>query len=62
MSQATESPAAVGKAQAALLPDAPKMAAMNVNFHYGSAQALFDVSLSFPEKQVTALIGPSGCG
>ena len=62
MSQATESPAAVGKAQAAFLPDAPKMAAMNVNFHYGSAQALFDVSLSFPEKQVTALIGPSGCG
>ena len=62
MSQATESPAAVGKAQGAFLPDAPKMAAMNVNFHYGSAQALFDVSLSFPEKQVTALIGPSGCG
>ena len=62
MSQATESPVTVGKAQAALLPDAPKMTAMNVNFYYGSSQALFDVSLTFPEKQVTALIGPSGCG
>ena len=38
------------------------MAAQNVNFFYGSSQALFDVSLTFPERQVTALIGPSGCG
>ena len=36
--------------------------AQNVNFFYGSSQALFDVSLTFPERQVTALIGPSGCG
>ena len=38
------------------------MTAQNVNFFYGSSQALFDVSLTFPERQVTALIGPSGCG
>ena len=39
-----------------------KLAATNVNFFYGKAQALFDVNLSFPVNQVTALIGPSGCG
>ncbi|WP_294623591.1 phosphate ABC transporter ATP-binding protein PstB [uncultured Bilophila sp.] len=38
------------------------MAALNVNFFYGETQALFNVSLTFPEKRVTALIGPSGCG
>jgi phosphate transport system ATP-binding protein len=30
--------------------------------HYGSQQALFDISMDFPRHQVTALIGPSGCG
>ncbi|MDR2124283.1 MAG: phosphate ABC transporter ATP-binding protein PstB [Desulfovibrio sp.] len=34
----------------------------NVNFFYRQAQALYGVSLSFPENRVTALIGPSGCG
>jgi len=29
---------------------------------YGTAQALFDISLSIPRGKVTALIGPSGCG
>ncbi len=29
---------------------------------YGPAQALFDVSLTVPERSVLALIGPSGCG
>jgi len=40
----------------------PKLRVSNLNFHYGSQQALFDISLEIPEKQVTALIGPSGCG
>jgi phosphate transport system ATP-binding protein len=34
----------------------------HVDFFYGQSQALHDVSLTFPERQVTALIGPSGCG
>src|SRR5262249_44644879 len=34
----------------------------NLNFWYGAAQALFDVSLAVPERSVLALIGPSGCG
>jgi phosphate transport system ATP-binding protein len=29
---------------------------------YGSSQALRDVTLSIPERRITALIGPSGCG
>jgi phosphate transport system ATP-binding protein len=39
-----------------------KMALDKVNFFYGDAHAIKDVSLSFPERQVSALIGPSGCG
>lgn len=62
MSQAQAADCEIGTAQAAIHPDAPKMAALNVNFFYGETQALFDVSLTFPEKRVTALIGPSGCG
>ncbi|MDR1359902.1 MAG: phosphate ABC transporter ATP-binding protein PstB [Deltaproteobacteria bacterium] len=34
----------------------------NLSFFYGKQQALWDISLDFPENQVTALIGPSGCG
>jgi len=40
----------------------PVIEVENLDFHYGSSQALFRVNLSFPRKQVTALIGPSGCG
>ena len=36
--------------------------AHHVDFFYGDNQVLFDVSLSVPERSVTALIGPSGCG
>lgn len=39
-----------------------KMRAANINFFYGSFQALHDVSLDFTANNVTALIGPSGCG
>ena len=34
----------------------------NIILYYGAAQALHHVSLSVPEKSITALIGPSGCG
>ncbi len=54
-------------AQAGLPPDPKiglktKLEARNLSFYYGDAQALFDVTLSIPERSVTALIGPSGCG
>jgi phosphate transport system ATP-binding protein len=32
------------------------------NLYYGDKQALKDISMSIPEKRVTAFIGPSGCG
>ncbi len=39
-----------------------KISVRHLNFYYGRAQALFDVSLDIPERIVTAFIGPSGCG
>jgi phosphate transport system ATP-binding protein len=39
-----------------------KLNARDVNFYYGSFQALYDITLDIPEKKVTAFIGPSGCG
>ena len=39
-----------------------KMLLQDVSFFYGTAQALFKVSIEFPQNQVTAFIGPSGCG
>ena len=38
-----------------------KIKSKNLNVHYGQKQALFDVNLDLNEKEVTALIGPSGC-
>ncbi|MEZ5751091.1 MAG: phosphate ABC transporter ATP-binding protein PstB [Paracoccaceae bacterium] len=39
-----------------------RIAARNVTVHYGTKQAIFDVSIDVPERSVTAFIGPSGCG
>ena len=39
-----------------------KLAAGDLNVHYGDDHALKDVSIEIPEQSVTALIGPSGCG
>ena len=51
------------KASAGALMGAPiKIAARDVNVHYGDKQALFDVSMDIPDRAVTAFIGPSGCG
>ncbi|MCX7421392.1 MAG: phosphate ABC transporter ATP-binding protein PstB [Planctomycetia bacterium] len=42
--------------------DVSKLEVSNLNFFYGEKQALFDVSMTVPERSVTAFIGPSGCG
>lgn len=34
----------------------------NLDFYYGSFQALLDINLDINPRSVTALIGPSGCG
>ncbi len=39
-----------------------KLVLKNLNFFYGKFQGLHDINVSFPERQVTAMIGPSGCG
>jgi len=39
-----------------------KISAREVDFFYGSFQALKKINLEVPSNQVTALIGPSGCG
>ena len=39
-----------------------KISVSHLNFFYGKAQALHDISLEIPEREVMAFIGPSGCG
>jgi phosphate transport system ATP-binding protein len=39
-----------------------KILAKDLSLFYSGKQALKDISISIPEKQVTAFIGPSGCG
>ena len=39
-----------------------KLKTANLNFYYGSFQALHDINVEISEKRITALIGPSGCG
>jgi phosphate transport system ATP-binding protein len=43
-------------------PAATKIAVRNLNFHYGSQQALFNNNMDIAPNAVTAIIGPSGCG
>jgi phosphate transport system ATP-binding protein len=63
MSTAKPSPPGRGRT-----PDEPvsnmncKLKASNIDFYYGSFQALHDISLEIQANQITALIGPSGCG
>lgn len=39
-----------------------KISVSNLDFYYGKAQALYDITLEIPANQVIAFIGPSGCG
>lgn len=39
-----------------------KISISNLDFYYGKAQALHNISLEIPEREVVAFIGPSGCG
>lgn len=41
---------------------ANKINVQNLNFFYGKAQALYEISLEIPQREVMAFIGPSGCG
>src|SRR5690349_3376156 len=43
-------------------PAPPAMETRALNAYFGATHAVRDVSLGFPEHEVTAIIGPSGCG
>ena len=43
-------------------PAQPKLRSTNLNFYYGTFQALHGISLDVHANKVTAFIGPSGCG
>ena len=51
-----------GSAPMTIAETATKVAAHGINVHYGTKQALIDVSVDIPANAVTAFIGPSGCG
>jgi phosphate transport system ATP-binding protein len=42
--------------------DQVKVHIRDLNFFYGQAHALIDVSKGIPNKAETAIVGPSGCG
>ena len=44
------------------VPERHDIALKNVTFGYGDEPVLRDVSLTFPQGKLTALVGPSGCG
>lgn len=39
-----------------------KIDCQNINVFYADKQAIHDISMSIPDRAVTAFIGPSGCG
>jgi phosphate transport system ATP-binding protein len=39
-----------------------KIEVRDLNFYYGKSQALHNISLDIPSREVMAFIGPSGCG
>jgi len=58
----TETIARLDAAPARQEAAAPAMETRALNAWFGSTHAVRDVSLSFPQHEVTAIIGPSGCG
>ncbi|MBX3377136.1 MAG: phosphate ABC transporter ATP-binding protein [Phycisphaeraceae bacterium] len=55
-------PEPLGTPAPATPPATVKAEVQNLNFFYGTHQAVKNVSLRLLENHVTALIGPSGCG
>jgi phosphate transport system ATP-binding protein len=62
MEQATTRESALPPQQRGTLEGPVKLSMRNLNFYYGTNQALKNIGLDLPEKRVTGMIGPSGCG
>ena len=45
-----------------MLNNEPKIIVSDLNVFYGNKQAIFDINMSINDKEVTACIGPAGCG
>ena len=45
-----------------VISDGIAVSVKNMNLFYGNFHALKNVTMDFPENQLTAMIGPSGCG
>jgi phosphate transport system ATP-binding protein len=60
--RAVSAPPLAGKDRGNAPPADSIVQTQDLCLYYGAKQALFDISMSFPRRQVTALIGPSGCG
>ena len=61
--QAAGQAAPVAAGSATDLPGQPDIISVRgFNFFYGQNQALHDINIDIPERQVTGFIGPSGCG
>ncbi|HEV7906464.1 MAG TPA: phosphate ABC transporter ATP-binding protein PstB, partial [Pyrinomonadaceae bacterium] len=60
--QPQQEPKQVGERAQATPQQGTKVSVRELNFFYGATQALFNISLSIPERIVMAFIGPSGCG
>ncbi|MBV8549758.1 MAG: phosphate ABC transporter ATP-binding protein [Acidobacteriaceae bacterium] len=55
-------PARASDSDTNTLPSTSKLNAKNINFFYGSFQALHDISMDIQSNKITSFIGPSGCG
>ncbi|WP_114854566.1 amino acid ABC transporter ATP-binding protein [Brachybacterium sp. YJGR34] len=51
-----------GRAAGPSAPRRPLVELVDVNKHFGAFQALTDITLTIPERQVAIVIGPSGSG
>src|SRR5262249_22710540 len=52
----------IGRSSSDLSLATVKFEVRTLSFWYSATQALFDISLTVPQRSVTAFIGPSGCG
>ncbi len=62
MQAASEDTVTRFKPPAAVVKTGIKVSIRNLDFFYGSNQALNSIALDLPDRRVTGMIGPSGCG